>query len=118
MSNLSSLHAVARLNRAIPVSNTGYGVRIVNPDEIYQEYSDAGCAYAGELIRVFGKHAWAARFDDRKASTPRLRELHDAYRAAEKTYLASLSADKPPLPRRHEANKSSAFSVRAGRKAA
>jgi hypothetical protein len=78
----SIFHAIAQTSHAISVNNTGTEVTIVNLDELHQASINAGIAWSNELRRLWGKDAGKARYDERGVSTPRLRQLHDAYRAA------------------------------------
>lgn len=99
MSSHSIFHAIAQMSRAIPVNNTGTGVTIVNIDELHQVSLNAGIEWSNELRRLLGKDAGKARYDERGVSTPRLRQLHDAHRAAQSAFLEAIAAAKEVLPR-------------------
>lgn len=63
--------------------------------ELYYAALAADDAWSDELQRVFGKRAGDARYDKRGTSTPRLRELCDAYLAAnDARHEATVAAER------------------------
>ncbi len=99
MSSIFVFSVIEQKLRVVPVSHAETGVKIVKLEELYQATLDAGIAWSRELRRVWHKEAGKARSDERGISTPRLHQLHDAYRAAEAIYKEALTADRGPLPR-------------------
>lgn len=99
MSGISVFSVIVQNLCVVPLSYAGNGVKIVNLEELYQAALDAGVAWNRELRRLWGKEAARIRFDERSISTPRLRQLHDAYRAAEAVYKEALIAERTPLLR-------------------
>jgi hypothetical protein len=99
MSGISVFSVIVQNLRVVPLSYAGNGVKIVNLEELYQATLDAGVAWNRELRRLWSKEAGRARFDERSFSTPRLRQLHEAYRSAEAVYKEALIAERGPLLR-------------------
>lgn len=69
---------------------------------LYYASQIADAAWDQELERVFGTSAGDARYDQRGVSSPKLRELHDAWHKAEDALhsatLAALAHPDPPAP--------------------
>jgi hypothetical protein len=96
MPNISILQALA--TRLCPTPVPTCGVRIVNLEELLQASAAAEIEWSNELRRLWAGRADKTRFVERGTSSPRLRKLHEDFRATHDRYMEALAADREPLP--------------------
>lgn len=66
-------------------------------DTLYAVLSEAHIAWNRELREAWEDEAGRARLDWRGTATPLLRELHEQFRTAQRTYLNAVHKARSPL---------------------